>query len=374
MTPQSSPPTRAVARALLSVSDKTGLVEFGSQLAKLGVELVASGGTASALSAAGLEVVEVADLTNSPEMLGGRVKTLHPRIHGGILARRDNESDQAELEQYEIAEIDLVVVNLYPFEETVAQPGVALADAIEKIDIGGPSMIRSAAKNQAFVGVVADPADYEAVIGELSAQGGLSDATRRRLALKAFQRTAAYDSAIQTYLGEQIEGESAAPFPHQLSVSLPRVAQLRSQFARGEAKVEGEQDRTREYRGVQQFDERDAVFEQQCDDIASADSEFGETPGGLVGTRVKLRVAEHGVVALDRWECPRDPCARAEPRRNRAHCRTSRVRPWLQRSRASGSGRSPRPAVSGSSIAPSVIANGVARSSASSEAVARPAA
>jgi phosphoribosylaminoimidazolecarboxamide formyltransferase/IMP cyclohydrolase len=227
MTPQSSPPTRAVARALLSVSDKTGLVEFGSQLAKLGVELVASGGTASALSAAGLAVVEVADLTNSPEMLGGRVKTLHPRIHGGILARRDNESDQAELEQYEIAAIDLVVVNLYPFEETVAQPGVALADAIEKIDIGGPSMIRSAAKNQAFVGVVADPADYEAVIGELSAQGGLSEATRRRLALKAFQRTAAYDSAIQTYLGEQLEGESVAPFPNQLSVSLPRVAQLR---------------------------------------------------------------------------------------------------------------------------------------------------
>jgi phosphoribosylaminoimidazolecarboxamide formyltransferase/IMP cyclohydrolase len=216
-----------VARALLSVSDKTGLVEFGAALAKLGVELVASGGTASALSQAGLDVVEVANLTDSPEMLGGRVKTLHPRIHGGILARRDLEGDRAELEQYGIRAIDLVVVNLYPFEETVAQPDVALADAIEKIDIGGPSMIRSAAKNQAFVGVVTDPGDYEGIVAELADQGGLSDETRRRLALKAFQRTAAYDAAIQTYLGEQLEGESAAPFPSQLSVGMPRVAQLR---------------------------------------------------------------------------------------------------------------------------------------------------
>ena len=227
MTPQDSPPTRGVARALLSVSDKTGLVEFGKKLALRGVELVASGGTAKALSDAGLEVVEVANLTDSPEMLGGRVKTLHPRIHGGILARRDLESDRAELEKYDIAEIDLVVVNLYPFEETVAQDGVSFADAIEKIDIGGPSMIRSAAKNQAFVAVVVDPADYDAVAAELAADAGLSDGTRRRLALKAFQRTAAYDAAIQTYLGQQLEGEANGPFPSALTVSMPRVSQLR---------------------------------------------------------------------------------------------------------------------------------------------------
>ena len=227
MTPQNSAPTHKVGRALLSVFDKTGLVELGRQLAALGVELVASGGTATKLREAGLHVVEVADLTKSPEMLGGRVKTLHPRIHGGILARRDLESDRADLAQQEIGTIDLVVVNLYPFEDTVAQEGVTFAEAIEKIDIGGPSMIRSAAKNQAFVGVLADPADYDGVIAELQEHGGLTDATRRRLALKAFQRTAAYDAAIQTYLDEQLEGEAAGPFPSQLTVSLPRAAQLR---------------------------------------------------------------------------------------------------------------------------------------------------
>ena len=147
---------RPVRRALLSVSDKTGLVEFGRGLAELGVELVASGGTATALRDAGLTVIDVAELTGSPEMLGGRVKTLHPRIHGGILARRDNEDDQRDLAEQQIGTIDLVAVNLYPFEETVAKPGVTLAEAIEKIDIGGPSMIRSAAKNCAYV-VVTKP-------------------------------------------------------------------------------------------------------------------------------------------------------------------------------------------------------------------------
>jgi len=223
----------AVGRALLSVSDKTGLVELARGLAKLGVELVASGGTATALREAGLAVVDVAALTGSPEMLGGRVKTLHPRIHGGILARRDHEGDRADMAAHALGAIDLVVVNLYPFERTVAQPGVTLADAIENIDIGGPSMIRSAAKNHAWVAVVTDPADYPALLAELEANGGaLGAATRRRLAAKAFARTAAYDAAIEGYLTRAYAAELGAeagesPFPARLHIDLPRAASLR---------------------------------------------------------------------------------------------------------------------------------------------------
>src|SRR5262245_57729082 len=164
MTPQS--PVRPVRRALLSVSDKTGLVDFARTLSELGVELVASGGTAKALRAAGLEIVPVETLTGSPEMLGGRVKTLHPLVHGGVLARRDHAGDEADIAEHGLKAIDLVVVNLYPFEATVARGDVRFEDAIEQIDIGGPSMIRSAAKNQAYVGVVVDPADYDAVARE----------------------------------------------------------------------------------------------------------------------------------------------------------------------------------------------------------------
>ena len=223
MTPQT---TRPVRRALLSVSDKTGLVELGRDLAGLGVELVASGGTAGALREAGLEVVDVETLTGSPEMLGGRVKTLHPRVHGGVLARRDLESDQADIAAQDLQTIDLVVVNLYPFEETVAKEGVTLAEAIEKIDIGGPSMIRSAAKNQAYVGVLVDPADYDAVVTELKEQGGLGDATRTRLAIKAFERTSRYDTAIHAWLAARTADAEEA-FPPHLSVELPLTATLR---------------------------------------------------------------------------------------------------------------------------------------------------
>ena len=200
MPPNDSP--RKVARALLSVSDKSGLSQLAKDLDALGVELVASGGTAGAIREAGLPVLDVADLTASPEMLGGRVKTLHPKIHGGILARRDLSEDQADLEANSIRPLDLVVCNLYPFEATVAQPDVTRAEAVEKIDIGGPSMIRSAAKNHAYVAVLCDPADYETLVSELRESGGLSDATRRRLALKAFQHTAAYDAAIANWLAE----------------------------------------------------------------------------------------------------------------------------------------------------------------------------
>jgi phosphoribosylaminoimidazolecarboxamide formyltransferase/IMP cyclohydrolase len=222
------PPTssRAVRRALLSVSDKAGLIDFGRGLSELGVELIASGGTAGALREAGLAVIDVAELTGSPEMLGGRVKTLHPRIHGGILARRDHEGDQRDLEQQQIGTIDLVAVNLYPFEATVANPDVTLAEAIEKIDIGGPSMIRSAAKNHAHVAVAVDPSDYTALLDELRSDGGLSEATRRQLALKAFERTAAYDAAISDYLSSQ-SAEPGSLFPEHLRVEFGRSTELR---------------------------------------------------------------------------------------------------------------------------------------------------
>ncbi len=240
MTPPEAT-TRPVARALLSVSDKRGLIEFARGLRELGVELVGSGGTAQALRDAGLEVEDVETLTGSPEMLGGRVKTLHPRIHGGILARRDHAGDRADLEMHELPAIDLVVVNLYPFEATVANRDVTLAQAIEKIDIGGPSMIRSAAKNQAFVGVVVDPDDYPAVLAELRTHGGLDDATRARLARKAFERTARYDAAIHAWLAQASRSEPKAseaqeggearpwgdPFPLHMGIELARSATLR---------------------------------------------------------------------------------------------------------------------------------------------------
>ncbi len=225
MSPRSSP--RAVRRALLSASDKTGLVELGRGLAELGVELIASGGTARALREAGLDVIDVAELTGSPEMLGGRVKTLHPRVHGGVLARRDHEGDRADVDAHGLQTIDLVVVNLSPFESAVAKPGVDLAEAIEQIDIGGPSMIRSAAKNHAYVGVVVDPGDYAGLLEELRAGGGaLGDQTRRRLAVKAFERTAAYDAAIHAYLAGAAGGGEDA-LPPRLSVELSRAATLR---------------------------------------------------------------------------------------------------------------------------------------------------
>ncbi|MEE9607153.1 MAG: bifunctional phosphoribosylaminoimidazolecarboxamide formyltransferase/IMP cyclohydrolase [Myxococcota bacterium] len=224
MSPQPPPP--AVRRALLSVSDKTGLVEFARGLSELGIELVASGGTAEALRQAGLDVVDVASLTGSPEMLGGRVKTLHPRVHGALLARRNHAGDRADLERYELPLIDLVVVNLYPFEATVARSGVSHEDAVEQIDIGGPSMIRSAAKNSESVGVVVDPSDYASLLEELrSGNGCLGQATRRRLAVVAFERTARYDAAIHAYLAREEGAED--PLPARLRLDLPRAATLR---------------------------------------------------------------------------------------------------------------------------------------------------
>ncbi|MFE1600891.1 bifunctional phosphoribosylaminoimidazolecarboxamide formyltransferase/IMP cyclohydrolase [Methylobacterium sp. ID0610] len=198
-----------VTRALLSVSDKTGLVDFAKALAARGVVLVSTGGTHRALTEAGLTVTEVSDLTGYPEMMDGRVKTLHPGVHGGLLAIRDNPEHQAAMLAHGIAPIDLLVVNLYPFEATLAA-GRPAAECIENIDIGGPAMIRAAAKNHEDVAVVVDVADYDAVLADLDAHdGAVTRATRRRLAQKAFARTASYDAAIATWL----EGEYAEAIP-----------------------------------------------------------------------------------------------------------------------------------------------------------------
>ncbi|WP_108838482.1 bifunctional phosphoribosylaminoimidazolecarboxamide formyltransferase/IMP cyclohydrolase [Tateyamaria sp. Alg231-49] len=187
-------------RALISVSDKTGLVEFATALAGQGIELLSTGGTARALRDAGLNVKDVADVTGFPEMMDGRVKTLHPVVHGGLLALRDNDDHVASMEEHSIGPIDLVVVNLYPFEETVAK-GAPYGEVIENIDIGGPAMIRSAAKNHGFVTVVVDVADYDAVLSELSEHSGkTSYALRQRLAQTAYARTAAYDTAVSTWM------------------------------------------------------------------------------------------------------------------------------------------------------------------------------
>lgn len=202
-------------RALLSVSDKTGLEAFAQKLVAAGGELIASGGTARRLMEAGVSVLQVEDVTGFPEILGGRVKTLHPAIHGGVLARR-TAHHLAELAQHNIRPIDLVVVNLYPFQKTIAQPNVSLATAIEEIDIGGVALLRAAAKNHEAVTVVCDPADYDAV-AEALASDGVSSQLRRKLAVKAFQHTAAYDAAIAAYLAEQF-GEDRPPAAAEPSV------------------------------------------------------------------------------------------------------------------------------------------------------------
>lgn len=211
---------RRVRRALLSVSDKVGLAEFARALSSAGVELLSTGGSAHVLREAGLQVHDVADITGVAEMMAGRVKTLHPRIHGGILARRDRDED--ELATHGIEPIDLVVANLYPFEVTVAEAGVTEAEAVEKIDIGGPAMIRAAAKNFDAVTVVVDPADYSAVAASIAAEGGVERSERRRLAGKAFARTAAYDAAIQSWFG----GDNDR-FPTLYTPRFTRVSELR---------------------------------------------------------------------------------------------------------------------------------------------------
>ncbi len=213
--------------ALISVSDKTGILEFAQALHTLGIKLLSTGGTASLLAKAGLPVVEVADHTGFPEMLDGRVKTLHPKIHGGLLARRDVPEHMAALKDHGIATIDLLVVNLYPFEATVAKPGCTLEDAIENIDIGGPAMVRSAAKNWRDVGVLTDASQYAGVLAELKADGKLTDQTKFALSVAAFNRISQYDGAISDYLSAIQPDGSHAQFPAQTNIRFIKLQDLR---------------------------------------------------------------------------------------------------------------------------------------------------
>jgi len=216
-----------IRRALLSVSDKTGLVALAQALAKSGVGLISTGGTAKALREAGLEVTDLSAYTGFPEMLDGRVKTLHPKVHGGLLYLRGNAGHEAAVRSHGIEPIDLVVVNLYPFEQTVARADATLGEAIENIDIGGPSMLRSAAKNHESVTVVADPADYAMVAEQVRASGNTTLELRRRLAAKVFARTAAYDAAIAAHLERAFATEPAAALPPALCIQAPRAQALR---------------------------------------------------------------------------------------------------------------------------------------------------
>lgn len=197
-----------IQRAIISVSDKTGVAEFARELHSMGIEILSTGGTAKSLREAGIPVKDVSEFTGSPEMLDGRVKTLHPKVHGGLLWRRDNPKDVEEIRKYGIEPIDMVVVNLYPFEQTISKPGVTFAEAIENIDIGGPTMLRSASKNFQGVAVVVDPADYGNILEEMKRlKGDLSYETRLRLAKKVFGHTSRYDSLITGYLEKVIEGK-----------------------------------------------------------------------------------------------------------------------------------------------------------------------
>ena len=210
-------------RALISVSDKTGVIEFAKQLEQLGVQVISTGGTAKSLKDNGVKVIGISDVTGFPECLDGRVKTLHPAVHGGILAMRDKSDHMKQIADLGIEPIDIVAINLYPFKQTIMKDGVTLAEAIENIDIGGPTMLRSAAKNHKDVVVICDPSDYPAVIKEMQETGTVSYDTKYKLALKVFQHTAAYDALIADYLRKQIDGE----LPEQFTMTFEKVQDLR---------------------------------------------------------------------------------------------------------------------------------------------------
>ncbi|WP_026263597.1 bifunctional phosphoribosylaminoimidazolecarboxamide formyltransferase/IMP cyclohydrolase [Paenibacillus sanguinis] len=213
----------SIKRALVSVSDKTGIVDFCRELSQLGVEIISTGGTKNLLSKEGVPVIGISEVTGFPEILDGRVKTLHPAVHSGLLAVRDSSEHQEQMKELGLDYIDLVVVNLYPFQETIAKPDVAYEDAIENIDIGGPTMLRSAAKNHAFVSVVVDAADYGMVLEEIRAGGDTALDTRKRLAAKVFRHTAAYDALISDYLSN-VNGD---PLPERYTVTYEKIQDLR---------------------------------------------------------------------------------------------------------------------------------------------------
>ncbi len=269
---------RAIRRALLSVSDKNGLVDFARALEKQGAALVSTGGTKRALADAGLKVADVSDLTGFPEMMDGRVKTLHPKVHGGILAIRDNADHRNSMQAHEIAPIDLVVVNLYPFEETVAK-GADYDDCIENIDIGGPAMVRAAAKNHGDVAIVVDPADYEELLREITQHGGTTLAFRKRLAAKAYARTASYDAAISNWFANELKDDAPVwrsfggrlveklrygENPHQIAASYkggePRAGVLSARQLQGkELSYNNLNDTDAAYECVAEFDARRAA-------------------------------------------------------------------------------------------------------------------
>ncbi len=213
-----------IKRALISVSDKTGIVEFASALASKGIEIISTGGTEKALSAAGLKVINISDVTGFPECLDGRVKTLHPKVHAGILAMRSNEEHMKQIKELGVETIDLVVINLYPFKQTILKGNVELAEAIENIDIGGPTMIRAAAKNYQDVTVVVDPADYEKVLTEINETGDTSANTKFRLAYKVFEHTSHYDTLIAKYLRDTL---GDIEFPETLSLTFEKSQEMR---------------------------------------------------------------------------------------------------------------------------------------------------
>ncbi len=210
-------------RALISVSDKTGIVEFAKKLEELGVEIISTGGTFNALKEEGINVQSVSDVTGFPECLDGRVKTLHPNVHGGILARRDMETHMQQIKDLKITPIDIVAINLYPFKETIKKTGTTMEDAIENIDIGGPAMLRSSAKNHKDVTVVCEPTDYDVVIDQIKAKGHVDDELKYKLALKVFRHTSAYDCMIAQYLADQIEPE----FPDSITMTYEKIQDLR---------------------------------------------------------------------------------------------------------------------------------------------------
>ena len=295
-------------RALLSVSDKTGLVPLAQTLVAAGLELVSTGGTAKALRAAGLEVMELGDYTGFPEMLDGRVKTLHPKVHGGLLYLRGNAAHEEAVAHHAIPPIDLVVVNLYPFEKTVAKPDVSLGEAIENIDIGGPSMLRSAAKNHEFVTVVTDPADYAEVSAQIQVTGETTLELRRRLAAKVFARTAAYDAAIAAHLAKVFTGARTPGAPPALVIQAPRAQMLRyGENPHQQAALYG---RFREY--FQQLHGKELSYNNILDLTAAAFlmAEFHEDPPTLailkhtnpcgVGQGASLREAWDHAFATDR--------------------------------------------------------------------------
>jgi phosphoribosylaminoimidazolecarboxamide formyltransferase/IMP cyclohydrolase len=218
-----------IKRALISVSDKTGILDFARELDKLGVQILSTGGTAKLLRENNITVKEVSEYTGFPEMLDGRVKTLHPKIHAGLLALRDNQEHMQTLKEHDIELIDMVVVNLYPFQETTQKPGTRLEEAIENIDIGGPSMLRSAAKNHKSVAVICNPNRYGQVIEELkSNKGALSERTMRELAIEVFGLTSDYDSAIHTYLKNYFKASCPSKeFPQELDLNFEKIQELR---------------------------------------------------------------------------------------------------------------------------------------------------